>query len=171
MTVRAVMLVDAGFQDEEHVYAYYRMKEELWTVDIATPDGKDRFGKFGVPARANAVIANLKVDDYDAVVIPGGFESPDRLRLTFAPEFVRRMFERKKLCAAICHGPSVLISAQIVRGRKVTAFLAIKDDLVNAGAEYLDLPVVVDGNLITAPHYRNNGDFGRAVVSYFRVQP
>ena len=171
MTVRVAMLVESGFQDEEHVYAFYRMKEELWDVVVATPDGKDRFGKFGVPARANTTIMSLKVDDFDAVVIPGGFESPDRLRLTDAPQFVRRMFQRHKLCAAICHGPSVMISAGIVIGRKVTGFAAIKDDLMNAGGEYQDAPVVVDGNLITSPHYRSNGSFMREVVKYFRVHP
>ena len=166
---RAVILAERGFQDEEFVYAYYRCTEEGWDVDVATPLGKDVAGKFGVPARATVSLEWLQTDEavrkFDLVIIPGGFESPDRLRMRGDVQaFVRAMDKAGKIVAAICHGPSVLISAGILKGRHVTGYESIKDDLLNAGAEYVQAPVVVDGNLVTAPHYRNNGAFMRAVV-------
>ena len=76
--------------------------------------------------------------------------------------------KQKKLIAAICHGPWILISAGIVKGRKMTAYWSIEADVLNAGADYQHkTPVVIDGNLITSPHYDNNGDFMKAVIEYF----
>jgi protease I len=166
---KAAILVAQNFQDEEFSYPYYRLLEEGYTVDIASPEGKDMFGKYGVPARANKSTEEITADDYDLVILPGGFESPDRLRMR--PEvkaFVQAMFERNKLVAAICHGPWICISAGIVSGKKATGYISIKDDLVNAGADYQHEDVVIDGNLITAPHYKNNGDFMKAVIAYFK---
>jgi protease I len=124
---------------------------------------------YGVPSRPTMDTKDLKVSDFDAVVIPGGFEAPDRLRIRKEVlHFVKDMFDAKKLVAAICHGPWVLISSGIVKGRKVTGFQAIADDLKNAGADYVEADVVVDKNLITAPHYRNNGDFMKEVVRFIK---
>ena len=165
--IRAAILVESGFQDEEFVYPYYRMLEEGWQVNVASPDGAVRLGKYGVPARATRMIGNLKVEDHDALVIPGGFESPDRLRMNeYATNFVRSMNAHGKLVAAICHGPWVLISAGIVKARYVTGYASIKDDLVNAGALYTGAPVTLDANLVTAQHYRDNGQFMKALTQW-----
>ncbi len=167
--MKAVIITAQNFQDEEFIYPYYRMKEEGWEVDVATPDQIEVFGKYGVPARANKSTKNLKASDYDVVIIPGGFEAPDRLRIRKEVlEFVKDMFEAKKLVATICHGPWVCISAGIIKGKKVTGFVAIKDDLVNAGGIYMEHDVVIDENLISSPHYRNNGDFMKAVIKWFK---
>ena len=164
---RAVIITAANFQDEEFVYPYYRLLEEGCHVDVATPGKENVTGKYGVPSRPTLDTAELREENYDLVVIPGGFEAPDRLRIRKEVlAFVRAMFERRKGVAAICHGPWVCISAGIVRGKKVTGFIAIADDLKNAGGEYLEQDVVVDGNLITSPHYRNNGDFMKAVIAW-----
>ena len=164
---KAVIITAQNFQDEEVLYPYYRFKEEGIIVDIATPDGIECFGKYGVPARGNVDTKDLKVEDYDIVVLPGGFEAPDRLRLRKEVlEFVKKMYENGKLVAAICHGPWICISAGILKGKRATAFISIADDVRNAGAEYIDKDVVVDGNLITSPHYRNNGDFMKAILNY-----
>lgn len=164
----AVIITAANFQDEELIYPYYRMLEEGYRVDIATPGKENVTGKYGVPSRPSMDTMDLRTENYDLVVIPGGFEAPDRLRIRKEVlVFVREMFEQRKLIATICHGPWVCISAGIMRGRKATGFIAIKDDIINAGAEYIDQDVVVDDNLISSPHYRNNGDFMRAVVAYF----
>ena len=164
---RAVIITAANFQDEEFTYPYFRMLEEGYRVDVATPGKENVTGKYGVPSRPTMDTMDLKVADFDAVIIPGGFEAPDRLRIRKEVlAFVREMSAAGKLVAAICHGPWVCISAGIVRGRKVTGFIAIADDLKNAGGEYLEQDVVIDGNLITAPHYRNNGDFMKAVIGY-----
>lgn len=165
MARRAVILVASGFQDEEYIYPYYRMLEEGWRVDVATPDGKDVFGKYGVPARASVSVRGL--GDYMVVMIPGGFESPDRLRMIPAvQEFVAREYQAGKLIAAICHGPWVCVSAEILGGKVVTGYESIKKDLVNAGGLYVDEPVAQDGNLITARHYRDNPAFMNAVVKW-----
>ena len=168
MAKRTVIITGPGFQDEEVVYPYYRLLEEGYKVDIATKDGAVVNGKYGVPARATMPTTDLKVDNFDAVILPGGFEAPDRVRLlTEVQEFVREMDEQKKLVAAICHGPWIMISAGICKGRKMTAFWSIEADLRNAGADYQHkAPLVIDGNFITSPHYNNNGDFMKAVVEY-----
>ena len=163
---RVVIIVAQNFQDEEFVYPYYRILEEDLRLDVATPGGQNMIGKYGVPARATMSTDDLKASDFDCVILPGGFESPDRLRIR--PEvlrFVREMNEAGKLVAAICHGPWILISAGVVKGRKVTGYMSIADDLKNAGARYLEQDLVIDGNLISAPHYKNNGDFMKAVVA------
>jgi protease I len=162
---RVVIIVAQNFQDEEFVYPYYRVLEEGFHLDVATPGGQNMVGKYGVPARATMSTDNLKASDFDCVILPGGFESPDRLRIR--PEvlrFVREMTEAGKLVAAICHGPWVLISAGVVKGRKVTGYMSIADDLRNAGAQYQEQDLVIDGNLISAPHYKNNGEFMKAVI-------
>ena len=157
MQKRAVIITAQGFQDEEFVYPYYRLLEADFSVDVATKDKMPVFGKSGVPARPTVSTDELKSDNYELVLLPGGFEAPDRVRLL--PEvldFIRQMDQQKKLIAAICHGPWVLISAGITRGRKMTAFWSIEADVRNSGADYQHkTPVVVDSNLITSPHYNN----------------
>lgn len=162
---RVVIIVAQNFQDEEFVYPYYRVLEEGFHLDVATPGGQNMIGKYGVPARATMATDTLNASDFDCVLLPGGFESPDRLRIR--PEvlrFVREMTEAGKLVAAICHGPWILISAGVVKGRKVTGYMSIADDLKNAGAQYQEQDLVIDGNLISAPHYKNNGEFMKAVI-------
>lgn len=166
--MRVVIITAQGFQDEEVIYPYYRLKEEGYDVDLATKNAETVKGKFGTPARVNADALTLNADDYDAVILPGGFEAPDRVRLI--PEvlkFVREMNEKGKLIAAICHGPWIMISADIVRGRSITSYWSIEADVRNAGANYKHKePVVIDGNIITSPHYDYNGEFMKAVVQY-----
>lgn len=166
---RVVIIVAQNFQDEEFVYPYYRVLEEGFHLDVATPGGQNMIGKYGVPARATMSTDNLKASDFDCVILPGGFESPDRLRIR--PEvlqFVREMTESGKLVAGICHGPWILISAGVVKGRKVTGYMSIADDLKNAGAIYTERDLVIDRNLISAPHYKNNGEFMKAVIAALR---
>lgn len=118
--IRAVIITAANFQDEELVYPYYRMLEEGYHVDVATPGKENVSGKYGVPSRPSMDTMDLKADNYDVVVIPGGFEAPDRLRIRKEVlAFVRDMFDQGKLVAAICHGPWVCISAGILKGRKI----------------------------------------------------
>lgn len=162
---RAVIITGPNFQDEEFTYPYYRLLEEGCKVDVATPDKVIVHGKYGVPAKPTKDTKDLKASDYDLVVLPGGFEAPDRLRIRKeVTSFVKEMHEGNKIVAAICHGPWICISAGIMKGKRATGYMSIADDIRNAGATYLGEDVVVDGNLITAPHYRNNGDFMKAVI-------
>lgn len=163
---RSVIITAANFQDEEVVYPYYRLLEEGYKVDVAVPDKAPVYGKYGVPARVTMDTKDLNADDFDVVIIPGGFEAPDRLRIRKEVlAFVRAMDDKKKIIGAICHGPWVCISAGIVKGRKITGFMSIADDIKNAGGVYSEADVVIDSNLISSPHYRNNGDFMKAVIN------
>ncbi|MFQ5873172.1 MAG: type 1 glutamine amidotransferase domain-containing protein, partial [Dehalococcoidia bacterium] len=120
-------------------------------VDIVAPQaGATYKSKLGYPVKATVGIDSAKASEYDAVIVPGGY-APDYMRRTPAMvDFVRAADQEGKIVAAICHAGWMLISAGIVRGRRATCFFSIKDDLVNAGAEYLDQAVVRDGNLITS---------------------
>jgi protease I len=163
-----VIVTGPGFQDEEYVYPYYRLLEAGFEVEVAVKDRAVVRGKYGLPARPTLDTGELREADFDLVVLPGGHEAPDRVRQDRAVlDFVREMDRRGKVVAALCHGPWILISAGVVRGRRATCYAGMADDLKNAGAEYLDAPVVEDRNLITSPHYRNNADFMKAVVKRF----
>lgn len=168
MTKRVVIVTGPGFQDEEFIYPYYRLQEAGHAVDVATKDGAVVHGKYGVPARANMATTDLDASRYDAVILPGGFEAPDRVRLLpEVLEFVRQMDAQGKLVAAICHGPWIMISAGITKGRRMTGYWSIEVDLRNSGADYQHkVPLVIDRNFITSPHYNDNGVFMKAVVDY-----
>ena len=162
---KAVIITAPNFQDEEFTYPYYRLLEEGYVVDIATPDKVVVYGKYGVPAKPSIDTRDLRASNYDLVILPGGFEAPDRLRIKKEVlSFVKEMYESNKIVAAICHGPWICISAGIMKGKRATGYMSIADDIRNAGATYLEEDVVIDGNLITSPHYRNNGDFMKAVI-------
>ncbi len=166
---RAVIITGPGFQDEEFVYPYYRLQEAGFKVDVATEGRTEVHGKYGVPARPTVDAKGLQESDYDLVILPGGHEAPSRVRqIQEVLAFVRAMYEKGKIVGAICHGPCILISAGILRGRRATSYSGTMDDMKNAGAIYLEAPVVVDGNLVTAPHYRNNGDFMKAVLELYQ---
>ena len=166
---RAVIITGPGFQDEEYIYPYYRLLEAGFQVDVCTKGKEICYGKYGNPAKPTIGETELDVDNYDLVLLPGGFEAPDRVRLIpEVIEFVQAMNKANKCIAAICHGPWILVTADILRGKKATGFWSTEADLRNAGADYQHkVPVVVDGNLITSPHYNNNHDFMKEVVNYF----
>lgn len=169
MKKRAVIITGPNFQDEEFIYPFYRLQEAGFEVDVATKGKEDVKGKYGVPAKATIDVKDLKEANYDLVVLPGGHEAPDRVRqIKEVLDFVRAMHQRKKVVSAICHGPWIMISAGIVKGRRITGYVSIKDDIQNAGAEYVDASVVVDDNLVTSPHYRDNGDWMRETLKKFQ---
>ena len=164
--VKSVIITGPGFQDEEYVYPYYRLLEAGYHVDVATKDGNTVLGKYGVPARATMNTKDLDKELFDLVLLPGGFEAPDRVRLLpEVLEFIRKMDKQKKLIAAICHGPWILISAGITRGKRMTAYWSIEADMINSGADYQHkVPLVIDEHIITSPHYNNNPEFMAAVI-------
>ena len=163
--LRSVILVAENFQDEEYVYPYYRL-QEFSSVEVASADGKDRFGKYGVPARVTTKFSELDPSSIDILFIPGGFECPDRLRIDKdCLKIVRACCDSGTLIAAICHGPWVLISAKVTKGIEMTGYQAIHVDLENSGAILrTDKRVVECGRFITAQHYRDNPEFMKAVL-------
>ena len=145
-----VILVEDQYQVLEVWYPWLRLREEGFVPKLIGGSKESHPSKEGYPAKADASINDVTADDFDGVVIPGGF-APDFMRRNpkFA-EFIKTIHGQKKPVAAICHGGWMLVSAGILKGRKVTSFFAIKDDLIAAGANWVDEEVVVDGNLITS---------------------
>lgn len=165
---RAVIITGPNFQDEEFIYPFYRLQEAGFKVDVAVKGKAEIKGKYGLPVKPTVDTTELKESDYDLLVLPGGHEAPDRVRqLKEVLDFVKAMHKKKKIISTICHGPWILISAGIVRGKKISGYIGIKDDIINAGAEYVDAPVVVDGNIISSPHYKYNGDWMRETLKKF----
>ncbi len=148
---RIAILAENLYQEMELWYPYYRMKEEGAEVKvIGTGNAKQYASKDGYPVKVDASAKEVKGADFDAVIIPGGF-APDYMRRSEAMvKLVRDAFGAGKVVAAICHAGWMLCSSGIVKGKRATCFHSIRDDLKNAGAEYVDEEVVVDGNLITS---------------------
>ncbi|HBR15267.1 MAG TPA: protease [Candidatus Omnitrophica bacterium] len=148
---KIAILVEDLYQVLEVWYPILRLKEDGIITQTIGTGSKEIYGsKEGYPVKAEASIEDVDPKEFDGVIIPGGF-APDILRrYPKIVGFVRRLHDEGKVVAAICHGGWLLVSADILRGRKATCFFAIKDDLIAAGAEYRDEEVVVDQNIITS---------------------
>ena len=165
---KIAVLVEDHYQVLEVWYPYLRLREEgMETVFVGT--GKKQYSsKEGYPGEQELSIKDVNVDEFDGVVVPGGY-APDILRRhKEINDFVKAMDRKKKLVAAICHAGWVLVSAGVLKGRKATCFSAIKDDVINAGADYLDKEVVVDGNLITSRSPFDLPAFCREIIKYLK---
>ena len=153
------------YEDLEFWYPNIRLKEAGAEVTVIGPKADEYKGKHGLPAKADKSIDQVSAGDFDALVIPGGY-SPDQMRrYPEMIEFVKDIHQAGKPVAAICHAPWLLASAEIIDGKEVTSFFSLKDDLVHAGANWVDREVVVDGNIITS---RNPGDlpaFCKAIIT------
>jgi protease I len=148
---RFLMFVDDVYEDLELWYPKLRLIEAGAHVTVAGPKAETKYaGKHGYPCVADAAISEMAADDFDGVVIPGGF-MPDKLRRDpQVLDLVRRFASAGKLVAAVCHGGWIPISAGVYRGVRVTGSPGIKDDLVNAGAIWEDCPVVVDRHFVSS---------------------
>ena len=152
----AVIVADL-FEDVEYTQPAKAFKDaghEL--IHIGLKSGETVKGKKeNTPVKIDTIFKDVSVDDFDALLIPGGY-SPDKLRADDrAVEFTRRFFESGKPVFAICHAPQILITADVIRGKKITGWKSITQDIKNAGAEFVDEEVVIDGNLISS---RQPGD-------------
>jgi protease I len=147
---KIIVFLEKMVEDSEFQYPYLRLKEEGFDVVSVAPEKKSYQGKAGQTFMPDKSFEEVKDQLFDAVFVPGGY-APDMLRRDEGIlNFIKRHHEEGKLIASVCHGPWVLISAGIVKDRKVTGFFAIKDDLINAGAIYEGKDWVEDGNLITS---------------------
>ena len=163
-SARVVMLVEDGYEDLELWYPYYRLQEAGAAVCLVGPRRRDYRGKHGYVARADHAATDLDGDAFDGIVVPGG-HAPDRLRRHEAVlALVRAADANRRLVGAICHGGSVLVSADILRGRRVTSYVSIRDDLRNAGATWIDAPVVRDGHIVTSRHPGDLPGFARTLI-------
>jgi len=159
------VLVEDMYQDLEVWYPYLRFKEEGFCVyAVGTGRAKAYKSKHGYEIPQDLSVEKASRLDFAAIVIPGGF-APDMLRRYPAVNnFVRDNFKKGSIIGSICHGGWVLVSAGILDGRTVTSFFAIKDDMVNAGAKFVDKEVVVDGNLITSRKPEDLPAFMKAIL-------
>lgn len=166
--IRFLAFVDDIYEDLELWYPKLRMIEAGMEFVIAGPEANRTYlGKHGYPCRSDVSIADVRADDFQALLLPGGF-MPDKLRRD--PQVLKliQAFDREqKLIAAICHGGWMAISAKVYRGVQVTGSLGIKDDLENAGALWVDAPVVVDRHFISSRKPDDLPDFCRAIVKWF----
>jgi len=157
-------------QDHEFIYPYYRLLEENIEVDVCLLEGEPVKGILGTvipPNKEQKVkkIEEVKVSDYDILVLPGGVKAMEKVRQNKnIIDFISKFNEKKKIIACICSGAQLLISAKIVKGRKIAGYYSMKDDLINAGANYTDLPAVVDENIITTAHYKDMGPWMREAI-------
>jgi protease I len=162
---KVVVLADDGYEDLELWVPYYRLLEAGAEVVLAAHEKRPYASKHTYPCEVDTTVASLNPDEFDAVVIPGGVQGPDRMRRhREILDFVKRMDESGKVVAAICHAAWVPISAKIVKGRRMTSFSSVRDDCINAGAEWIDQECVVDENLITSRHPDDLPAFCRAIV-------
>jgi len=163
---KIAILVDNVYQEMEVWYPLYRFQEAgASVVTVGGKAGETYTSKLGYPVKCDLSYDDAKPADFDAVVVPGGY-APDHIRRhPSANNFVKEMDAQGKVVAAICHGPWVLCSAGgLLKGRKATSFFAIKDDVVNAGANWTDAEVVVDKNLVTSRKPEDLPAFCRATI-------
>ncbi len=167
---KAIIISGNLAQDHEFIYPYYRMLEEQIDVDVCLLEGKPVKGFLGTALPPNKdqkvqKIDEIKPEDYDILVIPGGVKAMEKVRQDQKIiKFISEFDKRKKTIACICSGAQLLISAKIVKNRKIAGYYSMKDDLINAGAIYTDLPAVVDKHIVTTAHYKDMGPWMSAVI-------
>jgi protease I len=162
---KIAILVETLYEDQELWYPYYRLLEAGAEVHVVGPHKGTFESKHGYPVKADRAAEEVKAAGFDAVIIPGGY-APDHMRRNKAMvDLVRDAVQQGKVVAAICHAGWMLASAGVLKGRKATCYIAIKDDIVNAGAEYLDQEVVQDGNLITSRFPADLPAFCRTIIA------
>jgi protease I len=144
------ILLETYYEDPEFWYPYYRFIEAGAEVVVIAPEVGEYKSKCGYPAVSDLAARDAQAEQFDAVIIPGGY-SPDYMRRSVEMlDFLRKSYSLGKIIAAICHGPWMLISIDALNKCRATSYFSIKDDMVNAGAIFIDKPVVRDGNIITS---------------------
>ena len=162
---KVVIPVENLFNTFEFWYPYYRLKEAGAEVTVVGSGSSETYtGKPGTEVKVNVNIEQVAAADFDGMVIPGGYAPDIMRRYPKMVQLVKDLFDSGKVVAAICHAGWMLASAEILKGKTVTSFFAIKDDLVHAGANWVDEEVVVDGNLITSRMPDDLPAFMRAVI-------
>jgi protease I len=169
---QVLILAADDFEDMELLYPLYRLREEGVEVTVAGVDDHPVTGKKGHgPVTVDTTVDQVAEGTFDALVIPGGY-APDKLRRSPAVlDLVRSFDEAGKPVAFICHAGWVPISARILKGRRATSVAAIRDDMVNAGADWVDEATVVDGNLISARTPADLGPWMKALLAALKISP
>lgn len=170
---RIALLVENLYQELDVWYTLLRLREEGVEVEtIGTGTQGDYLGRHNFAVRVEKLASSVDAGKFDGLIVPGGFAPAYLRRYPAVVNLVRECYQQEKLVAALHHGPWVLISAGVVRGKRVTGAVSVKDDVENAGGEFVDLPVVVDGNLITARSSQELPAFLQEVLGFlWRQKP
>jgi len=162
--MKALIISADHFEDSELLFPFYRLKEEGLEVDIASITRGKIHGKHGYEVAVDRALRDIDPNEYDALILPGG-KAPAILRNEQAAiEIAKDFFRRNKLIAAICHGPQILITAGVLKGRHATCYHSVAEELQEAGALYEDKEVVVDGNLVTSRQPSDLPAFMREII-------
>lgn len=169
---KVAILVDNYFEQSEFEVPLKRLKEVGAQVTVVGVETKDLHGfrhvELGTRFMADVLLTETTPDDYHAVVLPGGVFNADRLRMVdTARKWASQFTDEGKLIAAICHAPWLLVSADLVEGRRLTSYYTLQDDIRNAGAEWIDQPVVLDNNFITSRNPDDLPKFTEAIIQWF----
>ena len=169
--MKALILTGKYAQDIEVFYPLYRMQEEGWEVDIVMPD-REALGVYGMKIVGARPLAEIQMFNFwQVLILPGGARAMEYLRTNnLVIEAIQKCFENGAVIGSICHGAQLLISAGLVKGRTISGYYSIKDDIVNAGGTWpgsyvdVDPPFVTDGRIVTSPHYKYLGPWMREVI-------
>lgn len=170
---KAIIISGNLAQDHEFIYPFYRLLEDEFMVDVCMNEETKVKGYFGtdLPPNKNHPVIKIedaKINNYDLLIIPGGVKAMEKVRQNLKIiDFISNFNEQKKVIGCICSGTQLLISAKVVKGRKVSGYYSMRDDILNAGGVYEDLPAVIDDNLITTAHYKDMGPWMKAVLSQY----
>jgi len=168
---KVLVFVHNGFEDRELMIPYYRFQEAGYKVDVVGPKANTTYnGEYGLTIESDLSPEDVNIDDYVAIIIPGG-RAPDRMRTNKGlVNLAKEASQKGKVIAAICHGPQILIEADVVKGKKATCYVSVSTDLKNAGGIYLDKSVVVDGNLVTSRFPADLPDFCRETLKLLGIK-
>lgn len=165
---KILMLTGDNCDDSEILYPYYRVMEEGWKITVAAFRKETVHAKYHFTVMPDITFTEVDPNDYDGLILPGG-AAPEKIRQDQnAIEVVRAVMSAGKPICAICHGPQILISANVLRGKNATGYPGIADDLKNAGACYLNAPVVTDGNLVTSRRPQDLPDMMREFIALMK---
>lgn len=163
MARRAIIITGRLVQDHEFIYPYYRVQEDGYEVDVAVRGKEQVFGQIGVKIVPTKDISELRVEDYEVLILPGGAKAMEYMRQDQELLKVIADFHASgRVILSICHGAQLLISAGLVRGRRISGYYSIKDDINNAGGTYVDAPYVIDDRIVSSPHYKHLGPWMKA---------
>lgn len=168
---KVIVLAEELYNEVELWYPYYRLREAGAEVTLVGSGSSDTYhSKVGLAVKVDKNAQEITHEDFDAIVIPGGY-APDRMRrYPVMVKLVKDMYQAGKVVATICHAGWMLASADILKGKKITSYMAIKDDLVHAGADWIDKEVVVDGNLVSSRQPDDLPVFMRTVIEAMTEQ-
>ena len=167
---KAIVIAGKLIQDHEYIYPYYRLQEEGYEVDVAVRGKETVLASIGVKVIPTKDIPELLVEDYDVLILPGGAKAMEYMRQDEGIlKFIADYHASGKVVASICHAGQLLISAKLVKGRKISAYYSIKDDITNAGGTFVDAPFVTDNRIVSCPHYKHLGPWMKEVIAQVEI--